>query len=114
MITKVRNFKSPKGNSVPNQFLLTEQDGTEIYQSYKTTIAVKTLKGKVFLDKDSWDYGHTTSKYRNEFLGEKIKDTRKKIESGEYKLVDLNEANKQITYANIEGYCKPQIVYSSK
>ena len=71
---KVSNFKSPRGNFVPNQFLITEQDGTEIYQSYKTTIAVRAITGKIFLDEDSWNYGHTTSKYRNKFLGEKIKE----------------------------------------
>ena len=89
---KVSNFRSPKGNSVPNQFLITMHDGREIFQSYDTQIAVKTINGEVFLDEDSWDYGHTTSTYRNKFLGEKTKETRKKIKSGEYKLVDLSKA----------------------
>jgi|TARA_R100000479_G_scaffold54981_1_gene26072 hypothetical protein len=46
--------------------------------------------GKVFLDKNYWDYSTTTGKYRNAFLGENIAETRKKIKSGEYILVDLN------------------------
>ena len=42
------------------------------------------------LDLYDWDYSRTTGKYRNEFLREYIADTRKKIESGEYKLENLN------------------------
>ena len=37
-----------------------------------------------------WDYSRTTGVYRNQFLGEGIVNTRAKIESGEYKLADLN------------------------
>ena len=33
---------------------------------------------------------NTTGKYRNIFLDENINETKKKIKSGEYKLVDLN------------------------
>ena len=32
-----------------------------------------------------------TDNHNNEFLGEGIAETRKKIKSGEYRLVDLNE-----------------------
>ena len=90
---KVSNFKSPRGNFVPNQFLITEKDGTEIYQSYKTTIAVRAITGKIFLDEDSWNYSRTTSRYRNEFLGEKTKETKEKIKSGEYKLTNQKSLN---------------------
>ncbi len=45
---------------------------------------------QVFLDAKYWDYSRTTGNYRNDFLDENIAETRKKIESGEYKLVDLN------------------------
>ena len=47
--------------------------------------------GFIYLDKHYWDYSRTTGKYRNEFLGEGIAETRKKIKSGEYRLVDLND-----------------------
>ena len=47
-------------------------------------------KDYIMLDKNYWDYSRTTGKYRNQFLGEDIKTTRKKIKSGEYKLWDLN------------------------
>tara|TARA_X000001388_G_C2130793_1_gene84905 strand:+ start:184 stop:498 length:315 start_codon:yes stop_codon:yes gene_type:complete len=90
---KVSNFKSPKGNSVPNQFLISDHDGTEYYQSYRSIIAVRAINGKIFLNEDSWDYSRTTSRYRNEFLGETTKETKEKIKSGEYKLTDQKSLN---------------------
>ncbi len=103
---KVENMTSNKGNDVPNQFVLSgavlqlpadTYTGTA-FQSYDTIIAmIATHCGntsnisKVFLDADSWDCSVTTGKYRNQFLGESIADTRKKIASGEYSLVDLNQ-----------------------
>jgi len=48
-------------------------------------------KGKVYLDNNKWDYSRTTGKYRNQFLGESKKETERKIKSGEYQLVNLNE-----------------------
>ena len=57
--------------------------------SYDTNIVLK--KGdKVFLDELYWRYSTATSKHRNIFLDEKIIETRKKIESGEYELTNLN------------------------
>jgi hypothetical protein len=86
---KVRNMTNAKGRAIPNQFILTDDNGNEIFQSYKTIIA---KKGKpVLLDRDSWDYSRTTSKYRNQFLGETTKETKRKIADGTYKLVDLND-----------------------
>jgi len=85
---KVENFTSSNGNSVPNQFLLT--DGNKIvFQSYKSVIAV-IENGKVSLDQKFWDYSPTTGKYRNQFLGETKKETEAKIKSGEYILTNLN------------------------
>jgi hypothetical protein len=46
--------------------------------------------GNVTLDKHYWDYSTTTSRYRNQFLREKTAETRQKINSGVYKLADLN------------------------
>ena len=85
---KVKNMTSSKGNDVPNQFIITD-NGKEIFQSYRTVIAVID-HGQVTLDADSWDYSVTTGKYRNQFLGETKKETEAKIKSGEYKLADLN------------------------
>ncbi len=79
---------SARGNTVPNQFIITD-NGDEYFQSYKSIIA-KRSKGKIYLDNYYWDYSVTTGKYRNEFLGEGIAETRKKIASGEYILTNLN------------------------
>ena len=81
---------SPRGNKVANQFIITDNHNNEIFQSYNTVIAIRNDSGIVYLDKYSWDYSVTTGKYRNEFLGEGIAETRKKIDSGEYILTDLN------------------------
>ena len=85
---KVENMTSPQGNKVANQFLITD-NGDEYFQSYRSMIA-KRSQGKIYLDEYYWDYSVTTGKYRNEFLGEGIAETRKKIASGEYILTNLN------------------------
>jgi len=85
---KVKNMTSTRGNKIANQFLITD-NGDEYFQSYKSMIA-KRSQGKIYLDEYYWDYSVTTGKYRNQFLGEGIADTRKKIEQGVYILTDLN------------------------
>ena len=85
---KVENMTSARGNKIANQFIITDK-GEEYFQSYRSIIAKKS-QGKIYLDEYFWDYSRTTGKYRNEFLGEGIADTRKKIASGEYILTDLN------------------------
>ena len=85
---KVENMTSARGKTVPNQFIISD-NGDEYFQSYRSIIA-KRSKGKIYLDDYYWDYSVTTGKYRNEFLGEGIAETRKKIASGEYILTNLN------------------------
>ena len=100
---KVTNMTSNKGNTIANQFIITHttESGTDIqeFQSYKSIIARieddgsygdVTRPERVYLDSYYWNYSATTGKYRNQFLGEGITETRKKIESGEYILTDLN------------------------
>lgn len=100
---KVQNMTSKTGKAVANQFIITDDNGSTFFQSYKSTIAfipysyspLKPVEDrmpneKIILDETTWDYSTTTGKYRNEFLGEGIADTRKKIKSGEYILTDLN------------------------
>ena len=90
MKIKVRNMFSPSGNQVANQFIIETARG-KYFQSYRSIIAfINNKTGKVTLDNYYWDYSRTTGKYRNEFLGEYIEDTRAKINSGEYKLANLN------------------------
>jgi hypothetical protein len=86
----IKNFTSPRGNDVPNQFEV-RFDGTTFYQSYKSII-VKKENGRTYLDENKWDYSKTTGKYRNIFLGETKKETQKKIDSGEYILTDLSNS----------------------
>ena len=86
---KVTNMASKSGNKVRNQFMIQTEDGT-YFQSYDAIIALKKTDGSIVLDERMWDYSRTTGKYRNQFLGESMTETRKKIESGEYKLDNLN------------------------
>ena len=88
---KISNFTSDNGNKIPNQFLIKEKNKTT-FQSYDSIIVVKNHKtGKTYLDSYYWDYSVTTGKYRNQFLGEGINETRKKIKEGIYKLKNLNK-----------------------
>jgi len=90
MTAKVRQMTSnSSGNPVANQFVIYTDEGT-YFQSYDSVTAFRDNNRKIILDSYYWDYSRTTSKYRNQFLGEYIADTRKKIESGEYKLENLN------------------------
>ena len=73
-----------------NQFVIKDNAGNTFFQSYTSLIAKKTKSGKIYLDRRTWDYSQTTGKYRNKFLGEGIATTRKKIDSGKYKLTNLN------------------------
>ena len=89
MKIKVKQMTSSRsGNPVPNQFIIYTGEGN-YFQSYDSVI-VANNSGKITLDDYSWDYSSTTGKYRNEFLGEGIAETRAKIESGEYTLANLN------------------------
>lgn len=101
---KVENMYSRKGtyNKVANQYVITMPNGDEIFQSYQSIIAVRhpvkcgsdcTLKHELIkLDKQYWNYSKTTALYRNNFLGENTAETKAKIKSGEYMLVNLNGA----------------------
>ena len=97
---KVQNMVSEKtGKAIANQFIIEQAPYPKakvaprygkMFQSYNSNIVFITYDGNVFLDENYWDYSVTTGKYRNQFLGEGIQETRKKIESGEYILTDLN------------------------
>ena len=86
----VQNMLSPRsGKPVANQFIMRDVNG-ETFQSYGTNIAKRYWHtGTVILD-PAWDYSSTTGKYRNIFLKENKGETQRKIDSGEYELVDLN------------------------
>jgi hypothetical protein len=90
MNVKIENMTSPRSERpVANQFII--YVGKSVYfQSYRTVIACIS-EGITYLDNKKWDCSRTTSRYRNNFLGETTKETQRKIDSGEYKLIDLNE-----------------------
>lgn len=85
---KVENLRSTSGAKIANQFKITEGN-KRWFRSYNAVICV-IEDGKTTLDEKYWNYSKTTGKYRNLFLGESIVETRKKIQSGEYKLANLN------------------------
>ena len=79
---KVSPMTSRCGRIVPNQYIITTY-GKTILQSYNSIIAIKYSDGSIVLGAD-WAYSTTTGKYRNQFLGEGIAETRKKLEAGIY------------------------------
>ena len=86
---KVLNMISSKGNKIANQFVIVTPEGN-YFQSYNSVIAFINNEGRVFLDKNKWDYSTTTGKYRNIFLGENKRLTEKRINNNNYVLIDLN------------------------
>ena len=86
---RVENMRSSRGNFVPNQIIVYDNEKT-YFQSYDSII-VMIKNGITYLDNYYWDYSVTTGKYRNQFLGEGINETRKKIKNGIYKLKNLNK-----------------------
>jgi hypothetical protein len=89
MKTKVSQFEGRNG-AVKNQFELTTPEG-RYFQSYDSIIVFIPNDGsKIQLDAKYWDYSKTTSKYRNQFLGEEKKTTERKISEGVYQLTNLN------------------------
>jgi len=82
-------MKTKFGNDSKDQVIVHDGD-RRVFVSYGTPIAeIAGYGGAVTLDKDYWDYSVTTGQYRNEFLGEGIADTRKKIKDGTYQLTNL-------------------------
>ncbi len=88
---RVNNMVSSSGNTVKNQYMITDGKGNIFFQSYDTMIAKKCKNGQIQLDEKYWNHSNTTSKYRNIFLNETTKDTKKKIKDKTYKLVNLNK-----------------------
>jgi len=89
MTVKIHSMQTPAGNTSRNQYILSDRNG-DTFVSYGTNIARRKL-GVIYLDETYWDYSATTGRYRNQFLGEGINDTRKGIKSGRYTLTNLNK-----------------------
>ena len=81
---------SDKGNDIANQFIV-KLDNSTYFQSYESVIVQKSHDtGEILLDEKYWDYSNTTRKYRNAFLRMTSKEVKAAIESGRFKLVNLN------------------------
>lgn len=75
-----------------NNMAILEDENAKYLYSYNTCIAKQYHNYKnIELDINYWEYSTTTGKHRNEFLGETKSETQAKINSGEYKLTDLNK-----------------------
>jgi len=88
MKIKVEYMTRPSGSVAPQQIII-HIGNVSYLQSYDSIIARRRADG-ITLDVTYWRYSRTTGIYRNQFLGEGIRETRRKIEQGIYKLEDLN------------------------
>lgn len=70
------------GRAVANQFVISTDEGC-YFQSYRTVIVFIPNSGPTQLAAN-WNCSVTTSRYRNQFLGESTKETEKKLKAGEY------------------------------
>ena len=85
----IHPLKTKFGNDSRNNFVHT-RGGEQAFISYGRMIATRdTATGAISLDSHYWDYSTTTGYYRNQFLGETITATRKKINNGTYTLTTL-------------------------
>lgn len=90
MSVRVSTFTTPAGNVAAEQYIITTDD-YRYFQSYQTIIArIHRMTGEVTLN-TSYNQSKTTGRYRNDFLGEGIAETRRKVEAGVYEVADLNK-----------------------
>ena len=87
----VKNMLSSRsGKPIANQFVVTV-DNMEIFQSYKTVIAVRRANDtEVVLLDYNYSYSPTTSKYLYQFLGFKKDRINMKVQDNSIRIMDLN------------------------
>ena len=83
-----------KGNLAKNQKIRvwTSANGeqhTREFLSYNKLIA-NIYDNRIILDSNLWNFSRTTTKYLSQFLNQNLKQIRKSIRNGDYKLLDLN------------------------
>ena len=92
-MVKVRNMYTAGGNIAPNQFIIDNDDGSTVFQSYQATVAKKVYhdgETTVYVYSPYWDfYSATTNRYLLEFLREdSVQDVRMLVESGIYEVIE--------------------------
>lgn len=83
---KIQPMTTKFGNDAKNQYLIYTENGI-YFQSYNTVIAYKSNTGEITLS-NLWNCSNTTAFYRRQFLNECIEETREKISTGEYKVIN--------------------------
>jgi hypothetical protein len=76
-------------DSGSNYFVI-EHDCVRYLQSYQTIVAANDRRGKLWLGK-FWDYSVTTAKHVGIFSRMPVKEIRRRIKSGDIKVVELEE-----------------------
>jgi hypothetical protein len=93
MKLQVKNLISDRGNKIPNQFEIINNN-TIYFQSYETIIAKINKRtmyiDEIILDTNALHYSRTTSKYLYKFLNMNRKEIENKIKNKEIKLKNLN------------------------
>lgn len=92
---KVKNMISDRGNTIANQFIITNSNSI-VFQSYESTIVSIDHDKKVICIYPDYNYSKTTGKYRNIFFRD----------YGFNELSNINGLEKAID----AGYCKDYIV----
>ncbi len=92
MCIRVKSMIPLHGKKAPNHSVVECGDLKRYFHSYSSIVACQDLfTGEVLLDRDYWRAcSITTGRYREQFLGETPRETQIKIDSGKYRLVDLN------------------------
>lgn len=98
----VENMLSSRGNVVPNQFVIHDNDCI-YFQSYSTLICcIDTHTDELTIDSGAYNYSKTTSKYLNIFLhdyfyGVDVKSIMKKNKTNDmYMVIDRRNAIKDM------------------
>lgn len=87
---KIQNMTTPTGKKAVNQFIIIDDNGNKIFQSYESKIILITSDGCIYLDPIYWNYSTTTCKYRNIFLNKSTDEIKKDIKTGKILFKELN------------------------
>ena len=93
------NIKIPEVQKINNHLTEVTIGDIHVFYSYNTAIVLKNFsngKREILLDPAAIGYSKTTDKDRCYVLAESIKETKKEIESGEYKMCNLNDSEFKI------------------